>query len=328
VASGCDGTGMIWFTTGTPDVNNRFTENGLQHDRYTSFPRGAVSTVYAGFPDLASFLPRHWDHSVTDEKLVISDLPILECDGFEGYGNLVGFRLRFNNFNNTGWYGENPYNFNNHIVAVDANHLNGYAVRMRQAVKNLVLWNNETGILPNYTSLTDWTNVDMVNRLAYDATSPYAGAEIYRVIDDSTFTNLSVDGYEVAGWLNDITMQEVGQITFLGTQTYLHYVNFDTWDTTLTCAAPTGVTVTTVNATSRTISWSSNPAHKRYMVRYQASGNQQWKLVDTTGTSVTLGGLGVGKTYTYQVIAGCQDSSTPPKETAPSNYTTAATFNT
>ncbi|MEA2691172.1 MAG: hypothetical protein QOJ16_559, partial [Acidobacteriota bacterium] len=73
-------------------------------------------------------------------------------------------------------------------------------------------------------------------------------------------------------------------------------------------------------------SWTSNPAYKRSLVRYRASGDQQWKLVDTTGTSVTLTGLTTGKTYTYQVMAGCKDATG--KETAPSLYTVAATFNT
>lgn len=326
VASGCDGVGMIWLTTGAPDVTNRFVDSGgLTHDRYSSFPRSAVNAVYAGFPDLASFLPRYWDHSATNEKLVISDLPILECDGFEGYGNLVGFRLRFNNFSNVAWYDEAPFHFLDHITPVIGSS-KGDAERMRQNVANLTLWNNETGTLPNYTSRTDWSAVDIVNRLDYNSQSAYVGAEINRSVFETTFTALSIDGYEVAGLIENGSFESRSDITFSG-QAYSNYVNFDTWTKTLSCPIPTGVTVTNVSATSKTISWSSNAAYKRFLVRYRINGDPLWKLVNTTSNSVTLTGLSTGKTYTYQVSAGCKDTGTG-KETAPSKYTVAATFNT
>jgi hypothetical protein len=327
VASGCDGSGMIWFTTGQPDVNSRFTDTGgLSHDRYTSFPRSAANIVYAAFPDFASFLPRYWDHSATNEKLVISDLPILECDGFESYGNLVGFRLRFNNYNNVAWYGEDPFDFDDHIVPVIGSD-KAAAVRMRQKVKNLKLWNNELGFHPNYTMRTDWSDILTMNRLDYDSQSPYDGAEINFQIQQTTFNNLTIDGYEVAGWIENDTTAVRSQITFSGLQTYLNYANFDIWNTSLSCPLPAGVTVTNVSPTSKMISWSSNAAQKRYLVSYRANGDQQWKLANTTGTSVTLTGLATGRTYTYQVIAGCKDTTTG-KETAPSTYTPAATFTT
>lgn len=181
-----------------------------------------------GTPDLSSFLPRYWDHSATDEKLVISDLPILECDGLESYGNLQGFRLRFNNFNNLAWYNEEPFNFGEHIVPV-IGLSKAKANRMRQQVKNLTLWNNEIGTLPNYTSLADWSDVSLVNRLSYDEQSPYVGAEIFRQIEDTTFTNLTIDGYEVAGRLESENFDGRSAITFLTPPTYLNYVNLDTW---------------------------------------------------------------------------------------------------
>jgi len=327
VAAGCDGVGMIWFTTGSPNVKDLFIENGLSHVRYSSFPRSAVNTVYslAEFPDRGSFLPRYWDHSATNEKLVISDLPILECDGFEGYGNLIGFRPRFNNNGNVDWYTDGVFDFEDHIVPVIGSNKDA-ATRMRQRVKNIKVWNNEVGLRPNYTMRTDWSDIAVVNRLDYNATSPYVGAIINFQIQQTTITNLTIDGYEVAGWIENDNTNVRNQITFSGTKSYLNYVNYDIWNTSLTCATPTGVTVTG-SGTSRTISWSSNPAHQRYLVRYRASGEQQWKLANTTATSAMISGLALGKTYTYQVVAGCKNTSTG-KETAPSNYTAAATFNT
>lgn len=326
VASGCDGSGMIWFTTGQPDVGDRFMDaGGLMHDRYTSFLRNSADLVYASFPNKVDHTPRYWDHSATNEKLVISDLPILQCDGFEAYGNLVGFRLRFNNYNNLAWYGEDPFNFDNHIVPVATSD----SKRLYQNVSNLKLWNNELPFHPNYTARTNWSDILAMNRLDYDSQSPYDGAEINFQIQKTSFNNLTIDGYEVAVWLEDTNTNVRNQITFTGAKVYANYVNSETWNTTLSCAAPTGVTVTNVSPTSMTISWVLNPAHQRYLVRYRANGDQQWKLATPLvppGTSVTLTGLATGRTYTYQVIAGCKDGTG--KETAPSIYTAAATFNT
>lgn len=310
VASGCDGAGMIWFTTGAPDVEQLFTENGVSHNRYTHFPKSAISTVYAGFSPLPQ--ARHWDHSVTDEKKVISDLPILEMDGFEGYGNLVGFRLRFNNHDNVAWYTENPFDYDDHLA--------GTAARVFQNVRDLKLWNNEIGFRPNYTSKGAWSDVAVVNRLDYSTQSPHPGAIINFQILNSSFHNLTIDGYEVAGWIENDNTNVRNQISFTGTKSYLRFANFDIWNTSLSCATPTGVTY---NSGTKTLSWSSNAAHKRYLVRYRRNGDQPWKLIDTTGTSAVLTGL-VSGTYTYQVVAGCKDGTG--KETAPSNYTTAATF--
>jgi hypothetical protein len=327
VASGCDGAGMMWFTTGTPDITQRFDAGGgLVHDRYTSFPRSAVNQVYAGFPDLGPFLPRYWDHSVTNEKLVIADLPILECDGFEAYGNLVGFRLRFNNQGSTAWYTEDPFNFDVHLVPVIGTSPS-LATRMRERVRNLTLWNNEQAFRMRYTQKWDFTNVTALNRLDYSGVTSFAGAELFHQNANGTFTNLLIDGYEVAGWIENAMSNNRGQISFLGTRTYLNYATFDTWKENLACPLPSGATVTVLSPTSRRISWNANNQHQRYLVRYRAVGEQQWKLADTTGTQVTLSGLSTGRTYTYQIVAGCKDPASG-QETRPSNYTAAATFGT
>ncbi|HEX6864162.1 MAG TPA: G8 domain-containing protein, partial [Thermoanaerobaculia bacterium] len=61
VASGCDGAGMIWFTTGAPDVEQLFTDTGgYSHVRYSHFPKSALNTVYSGFSPLPT--ARYWDH--------------------------------------------------------------------------------------------------------------------------------------------------------------------------------------------------------------------------------------------------------------------------
>jgi len=179
------------------------------------------------------------------------------------------------------------------------------------------------GTLPNYTSRTDWSDVSIVNRLSYDAQTPYIAAELYRQIEETTFTGLTIDGYEVAAWIDNGAANTRDQIT-LNSPAYLNSVSFETWDKDISCASPANVTHTPVSATSMSISWTSNPAHKRYMVRYRKAGEEKWQLATATGTSVTLTDLGTGKTYTYQVVAGCQDAAG--NETAPSDYSLAKTF--
>ncbi len=328
VASGCDGAGMMWFTSGSPDVTDRFDAGGGHfHDRYVGFPRTSVATVYAGRPDLAAFLPRYWDSSATNEKLLIPDLPILECDGFEGYGNLVGFRLRFNNHSDVAWFSDDPFDFENQIIPVGTTL--GYAIRMRETVKNLKLWNNEQGFSMRYVTRADWQTVTNVNRLDYNSTSPYAGAELIQALEESTITGLTTDGYEVADYLENCVDNLRGDVV-VSSQTTLNHATVDTWKgnaCSLSCPVPTVVAVVNTGTTSRRIDLQAQSLHGRYVVRYRISGSQQWKYASSTTTSVTLSGLSTGKTYNYQVIAGCKEGS-PAKETRPSNYTTLGTFTT
>src|SRR5262249_41527002 len=147
-----------------------------------------------------------------------------------------------------------------------------------------------------------WSDVTLVSRLDYGNGDVQTGATIDRQLDSSTFHNLTIDGYEMAG-LIDLTTPSPGsrtfdnrsEITFTGTRSYLNYVNFDTWDRTASCPTLSSVTVTPVSSTSRTLAWTPNGTaaeiQKRYLVRYKISGAQQWQEVDTAGSSVTLSGL-------------------------------------
>lgn len=209
IANGCDGAGMIWFTTGAPDVAQEYTEGAFTHNRYIHFPRSALDDVYGVGHGL---LPRYWVHSNTDEKLVISDLPILELENFTAYGNLVGFKLRFNNHDNVDWYLEDGFDYHLDIVPVCGGNRR-CAIRNRQTLDGLTLWNNEQAFRMRYSTNSDWLDVDAVNRLAYENLHPVHGrdgAEMRFRITSQTFTDLSIDGYRVlsasvrkAGFLDD-----------------------------------------------------------------------------------------------------------------------------
>lgn len=326
VANSCNAAGMIWFTTGAPDPEQLFTENvggqNFTHNRYHHFPRSALSGVYGSYPGFASLAPRHWEHSVTDEKLVISDLPILELDGFTSYANLVGFRLRFNNHDNVAWYNDPPFDFDSQIAP-------GAGVRIRQDVPNLTLWNNEQGFRSRYAQKTDWSNIEVDNRLSYSNTTAYSGGEINFQNQNSTLDGVDISGYAVAFWVANGNFNVYNQLT-LTNQTYDNYASANFWNTSKSCTKPSSLSVTNITTTSAKINWAFDSTHERYLVRYKITTDQAWSYVDTTATSVTVFGLAPGTTYTYQVIAGCDipdaDPTTPDKTVTV--WTNAATFTT
>lgn len=333
VASSCNGAGMMWFSTGAPDIQQLYTTaGGHVNNRYTHFPSDDVSDVYAGFPDLSSFDPRYWDHSVTDEKLVIADLPILELDGFVGYASFIGFRLRFNNHHSIAWYKEFPiFHYDDHIVGVCGTD-NSCAVRMRQSLEDLELWNNEQGFRLRYSSLADWDHVDVVNRAAYfdpedgDETVGHAGAELKNFVEDVTFSDLAIDGYPVAGWIEDGNRSARDEVDFSNPDppAYASYANLDTWDPNQTCDPPSNVNSASGLGTAW-VFWFASDDNERYLVRYKKESDQLWLFAATENTFTQLPDLESGVTYVFQVLSGCSEDD---EETAVSTWTEEETFTT
>lgn len=292
VASGCNGAGMIWLTTGAvkPSDNN-----------YVGLPDDFVPAVYASRPDLDAPQLRHWSH---DGSLVISDLPILLCEGLEAYGCLVGFHVRFNNHDNVVWYKEAPYSLHRNIVPVPGHGGDiAWADRVRQQIRNLTLWNNEMGLRIRYASLTDFTDVKIVNRQDYGYSEPAVGAEHIQAIEDIRYTDLEIDGYEIAGWIQRMDKHARDQVTFVS-RDYKGYASFDTW---FQCDLPDFVEALP-GANSAEIRWTKNKRADRRVVRYREVGQAQWHQAeagDNAATSLQLTGLDPGTTYEYQVVAGC-----------------------
>jgi hypothetical protein len=327
VATGCDGAGMMWFTTGAPKVTDRYETSlgsGICHANYSHFPSSWVSTVYAGFTSPGTFTPRYWNGDPT--KLVISDLPILEMDGFEGYGNLVGFRLRFNNNHSLGWYQENPFDFHAKMSGPTVHWDDLYT----QRVDNLKLWNNEGGFSQRYVTNTDWENVEVVNRLDYtlDGSDPdpsqgaaWIGGETFHFVEKTTFTDLTIDGYEVATRQEangiDASSAGTGDVIIGGSSSFSNHLLDKTLvpDTTtpVTCTTPSGISIPGTSGTSRTLTVTTGANHEKYMVRYRRPTDQQWRYATATATptttNITLTGLTTGRgtiTYQYQVAAMCE----------------------
>ena len=306
VANGCDGAGMIWFTTGAPNIADVGPDG---RNRYVGFDRGAVETVYGVSTSDPDFTPRHWAHSAVDEKLVISDLPIFEMDGFVGYANLVGFRLRFNNHDNVDLYLEDPFDYDEDIVPLVPGDVR-YAVRLRQSIENLVLWNNEQGFRARYVTETDWNQLLVLNNLDYEGSGNatfhgHAGGELNFALESSTVANATIEGYPVGLWVENENENVRNEFSF-SSLAFDDYAQFDTWNKNgLSCSAPTGL-VATAGSTSATVSWiASNSKDERYLVRYRAIGDIQWRMVDTAISSTTISGLEPETSYDLQVVAGC-----------------------
>ena len=310
IANGCNGAGMIWFTTGAPDV----TDIGLDNrNNYTGFPDTALQPTYGHFPDFAAFEGRHWNHA--PNRLVVSDLPILECVGFEAYANLVGFRFRFHNLDNNDWYTEDPFNYDLDIVGIPGQG-NRFAVRMRETVRDLVLWNNEQAFRSRYSSLTDFEKIVAVNRLDFGNSARFAGGELNFQIFDTTLADITIDGYPIAGWIDDDDDDVPNQLTFLTPQDYSNYVMFDTCKGCIN-GVPNGLCPSVgpiskiPNSTSVQLSWPVDPAHERYLARYWIEGEDVMRFEESEASGLTLNmnlpGLEPNTTYRYQVLAGCEE---------------------
>lgn len=292
VANSCNGTGMFWFTTGAVDIAD---------DRYVGFPTSKIAAAYSGYPNIGSLTWRRWNTS--GQPAVISDLPILEMDGFDGYANLVGFRLRFNNFGNNAFYGEDPFDYDQYQL--------GTANRIRQAVRNIRVWNNEQGFRIRYNEKTDWTNVTNINQLRFsNANLAYVGAEFFHQAKSQSITNITISGYALASWLISGSNDNSSEITFFG-QNYSNYANFDTKDGSFPCARVQGVGVTGTTSSTATIHWDFHSDAERFLLRYRRTGTEKWQYATQTNgsaTSYTLTNLQSTSLYDYQVIAGCGEN--------------------
>ncbi|SFW88938.1 reprolysin-like metallopeptidase [Chitinophaga sancti] len=77
------------------------------------------------------------------------------------------------------------------------------------------------------------------------------------------------------------------------------------------CAAPTGLTSSSVTTTSASIGWTAVSGAASYKVDYKAASSSTWisAATATTATSVALTGLTQGTTYDYRVRTTCSSDT-------------------
>ncbi|MEM1319189.1 MAG: G8 domain-containing protein [Bacteroidota bacterium] len=316
VANGCNGAGMIWFTTGAVDIGTNY---------YVGFPRDSVAPAYINdFPDINTLEARSWIYD--SDALVIADLPILECKNFEAYGCLVGFRLRFNNSNSMSFYNEAWFGYDDDIVPVPGHTSKNYANRLVQNIGNIKCWNNEQGFRMRYTTKADWTNVEVVNRLAYHPVLPYVGAEFHHQVFEHSIDTLLIDGYALAGWVvdkDDNNMSGGMEEVSISNETYLNCANSDTWNKDSVCQVVSNLSVPISSSVAARVNWSAHPKADTILLRYRPVSGTYWSYTTKIGASSTgtvLRNLSPGTAYYLQADAGCP--------LGVSNWTPAITFNT
>ncbi len=308
VANSCNGDGIIWHTTGTVDVNQSNAalgyDNGAPFGVYTGLPEEWLPLVYDGGELPSGFEPRLWSPG----KVVIADLPILRCTGVESYANLIGFRLRFSNFDSHVWYNESPFNYEAQIEG-DVEHRAQQKVGSDDTIFHL--WNNEESFSARYVDRTTVTRLQAINRLDYDAEDrtrdpaiAFAdGVEGGFKTECMQWIDPIVDGYEVALW---VVSPDSKPVTIVNGE----YLN-EAAETEFTAAcAPAAPQVTAVAGAGgiADVSWPAVAGAVKYLLRYKATGEQQWKFAEpavAANPSHRISGLTAGQPYVVQVIWGC-----------------------
>ena len=91
-----------------------------------------------------------------------------------------------------------------------------------------------------------------------------------------------------------------------------------------TCAAPTGLTASSITSAGATLSWGAVSGAGSYTLQYKLSSASAWSTVTgLTSASYTLSGLSAGTSYTYQVATVC--SGTTSAYSSPYTFTTSGT---
>jgi hypothetical protein len=339
VANSCNGRGMIWHTTGAvrPSTATTTGTPAYPFGRYSFFPRNQISNVYSTtYPAAANLVPRTWKGNTNNA--IIADLPILGCTNVQSYANFIGFHLRFNNHDSVAWYTEDPFNYDLQIEPVPGQSISSVPTRVRENISNLKLWNNEEAYAIRYASFANWTTVQAINRLDYDevtasndpSINPIYAAENFFVLNDMTFNGLTIDGWDVANFLAQITNNANGNpITSTGTNIvinspqYRKYALTGTWDrrpNATPCALPTlNNPQVALNKQSATLSW--NGSAGKYLIRYRIDGSQQWTYEETNASTKSLGiATTPSRNYSWQVMGGCSNTL--------SNWTARGAFHT
>lgn len=196
--------------------------------------------------------------------------------------------------------------------------------RVRENISNLKLWNNEEAYAIRYASFANWTTVTAINRLDYDeidatrdpSINPIYGAENFFVLNDMTFNGLTIDGWDVANFLEQITdangspLSRKGTNILVSSPVYRNFALTITWDKRTTCPLPALNNVAVaLNKASAKLSWNGSATGK-YLIRYRIDGSQQWTYAETGATTKFLDITTTpSRNYSWQVMGGCSNNT-------------------
>jgi hypothetical protein len=94
-----------------------------------------------------------------------------------------------------------------------------------------------------------------------------------------------------------------------------------TFTTQSPCAAPTGLSVSTITQSSATLSWTAAAGALSYSIQYRKTGTTSWSATSSTTTSKNLSGLLPTTNYEFQVLTVCSGGNS--SWSSSSNFTTA-----
>ncbi|WP_378176766.1 G8 domain-containing protein [Aquimarina sp. SS2-1] len=302
IAVSCNGSGMIWFTTG--GVQDALIQNQWTYSTFVGMRESIARKVYPGFG--SSIRPREIVRGYENEPermYVLVDFPMLECDNNISYASHIGLNIRFNNAVANKFYEQGPYlrYFNSNNVS-----------RTRQFVSNQIIWNNFMAISASYTSNTQFNNMEV-----YNAQRRRYGDD-YNVMDFGlqgehsnglVFNNLELEGYGLAGIFQRRAskIKDPSDVQNVARELVRLHLQRRTCDL---------VQVTSENwrnDNTLRINFSSDDKQEQVAVRYKAANSLHWiyKSVKTTNSYAQISGLDGEQSYQYQVLRGCDNAVSP-----------------
>ncbi len=141
----------------------------------------------------------------------------------------------------------------------------------------------------------------------------------YRVAGAPSFTSQLVSGtaYQLTGLLPE-TDYEVQVRSVCDNGVYSGFTALEEFNTGFgTCAHPTNVRTTIIDATTATVVWTDAPRAQYYQVNYRVKGTTGWRSRLISFNSIVLTGLAPGTEYEVRVVTNCGNGNTAPVATAP-----------
>ncbi|MEQ8685278.1 MAG: fibronectin type III domain-containing protein [Imperialibacter sp.] len=145
-----------------------------------------------------------------------------------------------------------------------------------------------------------WNNTGAVT---YDVRYRLKGTTIWTTTTGLVSASASLTGLQ-AGMAYQVQVRGV----CAAVQTLYSSVFEFTTSGAVSCAAPAGMSVSAITASSATVSWTDQSAES-YEIRYKPNGTAIWTKVSTGVASISLTDLEPGTTYVYMLKAVCNAGS-------------------
>ncbi|NJM79555.1 MAG: T9SS type A sorting domain-containing protein [Flavobacterium sp.] len=314
IAISCNGSGIIFFTTGSVDDTYAKAQSDFTYSRFVGFGDSIAKKLYPAL-NSGNFRPRIIKTGYTQSEgtvYLISDFPILEARGNIVYASHTGYSQRFNNNSNSTFYKQLSFDYNRDFVT------NGTINYQSQNVSNHILWNNFIAMSTSYSSKTNFTNFEIYNGVRRNYTNyddqilDWAIAGTHS--SDMKYRNFSIEGYGLGGLLNTNGNDIVEKNNILNTAYIQHKLKNreDRGDNDVTsygtCAAIDYNSSRWNNDNSIRINFTSDVVNqKQIAVRYKTTNAIYWtyKTLVTKEGYVNLPVTNSNQAYEFQVLRGC-----------------------